>query len=76
MAKPLARAAGVLGYSAADWYTLSPREKRDLRNAVRNADRRVTNFAKRPASKRKGDFRPDDWSTVEWEIYMEEMGLL
>lgn len=75
MARPIARAASVLGFSNADWHTLSSAEKRDYRNAVRNADRRVHNFTKRSADKRKGQYRPDDWTTVEWEIYMEEMGL-
>lgn len=75
MARAVAKAARILGYSNADWYILTPSERRRARAEVYNADRRVHNFAKRSAENRKGDNRPVDWDTFEWELYREEMGL-
>jgi hypothetical protein len=75
MARAIARAAGVLGYSGADWAEFNSVEKRQLRNEVRNADRRIERFSNRSPENRKGDNRPGDWETWEWDIYKAEMGM-
>lgn len=76
MPRQIAKAAGVLGYSAADWYTLTPAERSRSRNEVRNAQRRVHTFAKRDAEHRKGDYWPgEEWDSTDWDLYREEMGL-
>ena len=75
MARQVAKAARILGYSNADWYTLTPSERKRARAEVYNADRRVHNFAKRSADNRKGDNRPTDWDSYEWDLYREEMGI-
>lgn len=75
MARPVAKAARILGYSNADWYTLSSSDRKRARAEVYNADRRVKNFSKRSAENRRGDDRPEDWETWEWDLYREEMGL-
>ena len=75
MARAISRAAGILGYSGADWMEFSSQEKRALRGEARNAERRVARYANRSADDRKGDRRPEDWETWEWELYREAMGL-
>jgi hypothetical protein len=78
MARPIARAAGVLGYSAADWAEFSSAEKRGLRGDVRNADRRIERFARRDPENRKRtgeDDSMEEWETWEWDLYREAMGL-
>lgn len=77
MARQVAKAARVLGYSNADWYTLNSAERRRARQEVYNADRRVHNFAKRSAEDRKRSNQSvtEDWDTVDWDLYREEMGL-
>ena len=71
----IARAASVLGFSNADWHSLSSIEKQAYRNIVRNADRRIERFAARSPEDRRGANRPEDWSAVDWELYKEELGL-
>lgn len=75
MARKVAKAARLLGYSNADWYTLTPSDRNRARHEVYNAERRVKTFAKRSAENRSGDSRPEDWDTVDWDLYKEEMGL-
>jgi hypothetical protein len=68
-------AASVLGYTKAEWATFSSQQKEELRNEVRNAEKRIERFTNKPADKRKGEFAPDDWQTWEWELYREAMGM-
>lgn len=75
MARQVAKAARILGYSNADWYSLNSAERKRARAEVYNADRRVKTFSKRSADNRKGDNRPTDWDSYEWDLYREEMGI-
>lgn len=71
MARAISRAAGILGYSGPDWMEFSGAEKKYLRGEARNAERRVERFANRSPENRKGDRRPEDWETWEWDLYKE-----
>lgn len=77
MARQVAKAARILGYSNADWYTLSASDRKRARAEVYNTERRVKNFAKRSADDRKRSNQTvtEDWDTVDWDLYREEMGL-
>ena len=65
------KAAKVLGYTRKDWQELEAFDRLELRNTVRNAERRIANLAKKPKSKRGGK---KDWETWEWELYKEAIG--
>lgn len=75
MARPISKAASILGYSGPDWYELSPELRKELREDVRNTQRRIVRFAGRSKDRRTGDYRPDDWETWEWDLYREARGL-
>lgn len=65
------KAAKVLGYSRKDWQALDAFDKLELRNMVRNAERRIGNLAKKPKGQRKGK---RDWESWHWELYKEAVG--